>query len=1152
MYHAKLLFCALFIAVCFTQCVSKSKHAKVIELKCEYQSNPIGIAETKPRFSWIIQSDQRGEKQKAYQIIVSSTADLLNKNQGDIWNSGKIKADQSIQVKYAGKQLQSRMKCYWRVRIWDQDGNPTDWSEQAFWSMGLLKKEDWQAKWIGIEDSTPSDSKFILTKKTKDARSLPARMLRREFSANKVVKNATAYVCGLGFFELYINGKKVDDHLMDPGLTDYNKVALYVTFDVTRLIKNDKNCLGVILGNGRFYPPRPDITYGLPRLLLQLELEYEDGTKQTICSNQDWKITADGPILENNEFDGEVYDARKEMNGWDSPDFDDSAWKSAQIVDAPKGRLASQMLEPMRVTEIIKPISVTKLKDGVYIVDMGQNFYGAVQLNVSGPAGTKIEMECAYSLKKDGSLKIEDNRTALATDVYILKGKGKEIWSPRFKGQGFRRVKVTGYPGVPTVDNFSGLVIHSDVKPAGTFECSNELINHIHNNIRWGMRMFLRSAPLDPDRDERQPWLGDPAKDAESEGFNFNVSPFYSKWMRDINYSQRADSTIPDVSMFWTFGNGIEWQSVFTIIPDWIQNFYSDKRVIEYNYEAMKKWVLSMERHSLEDHTSKGTSYGDWCDAYTMDKKGFNKVKTSHALISTAYHYNDCIIMCRAAKMLGRAKDEKLFSELAERIKEGFNNRFFKSDPGIYETESQCSYILPLAFNMVPQQYRAKVISNLRNEIMRNCDGHLSVGLIGVQWIMQVLSDNESSDVAWTIVNQTTRPSWGYMISQGATTIWERWDSNTAEPGMNSEALLILAGNLDAWFYQTLAGINYDTENPGFKQIIMKPTPIGDLKWVKASHKTMYGTITSDWTYNDHDFKWNVTIPANTYATLYIPADSENDVFENGEPVSKSGNIEFIRMENGKAVFNVSSGSYSFKSKTNSVKTHFPKYVHTPIITPLDTLIAFPNKTKVQITCPTEGSEIHYTLDGSIPTEKSAVYRTPFTVEKSTLVRSIAYKQGYEYSGINMSSIDIYNPALNGWNYSYYEGDWNKIPDFTTLKPIKSGKSNFIDPAGLKLRKNQFAIEYNAYINIAVDDEYTFYTISDEGSKLFIDENLVVNNDGIHTPRECLGKIKLTPGKHKIRIEYFEANYAEYLSLSYQTKSMPKQLVPISELFFCR
>jgi len=1147
-------FISIFFLLSFSGCKVKNEKIIIDNLRCEYHQNPIGIDERDPRLSWIINNDQRGEKQKAYQIIVSSTSDLLNEDQGDLWNSGKIKSDQSVQVDYAGKQLESRMNCFWKVRIWDKDGNPTNWSKPALWSMGLLKKGDWQAKWIGSEDSTSSKSSCILTKKAKDASSLPARMLRHEFNLIKKVKRATTYVCGLGFFELYVNGKKVEDHLMDPGLTDYNKVALYVTFDVTAYLKDDKNCMGIILGNGRFFPPRkgnptPTVYYGLPRLLLQMEIEFEDGSKQTIVSDESWKITTDGPILENSEYDGEVYDARKEMEGWCILEFDDSSWKNAQIVQGPKGALASQMLEPMRITERIKPVSVSKSKNGTFIVDMGQNFYGMVQLKVSGPAGAKVEMEGAYSLRKDGSLKTEDNRTAVSTDVYVLKGKGKEIWSPRFRGQGYRRIKVTGFPGVPTIDNFSGLVVNSDVKPTGSFECSSELINRIHKNMCYGMRTFMRSAPLDPDRDERQPWLGDPAKDAESEGFNFNVSPFYSKWMRDINYSQRADSTIPDVSMYWTLGNGIEWQSVFTIVPDWIQNFYSDKRVLEYNYKSMKKWVLAMERYSLADHTSRGTSYGDWCDSYSMDKTGFDMGKTSHSLISTAYHYHDCRIITRAAKMIGKTDDEKLFSKLAARIKEGFNNRFLMSDTS-YESGTQCSYILPLAFDMVPPQYRNKIISNLCDDILRNCNGHLSVGLIGMQWMMQVLSDADKSDVAWTLVNQTTRPSWGYMINQGATTIWERWDTDTRDPGMNSENLLILAGNLDAWFYQTLAGINYDVENPGFKHIIMKPTPIGDLKWAKASHESMYGTIKSEWNVKDQEFDWNISIPANTDATIYVPAENENSVSENGNSAIKTDGFKFIKMENWKAVFNVGAGNYLIKSKIKKIEKKSARYVQMPKITPSDTTIVSPGIANVKLTCPTEGAEIHFTLDGSIPSNKSPIYKEFFVVDKSTIVRAIAYKSGYECSGKSQSTIDIYDPKVNGWNYSYYEGNWIKLPDFKSLKSIKKGKTSDINPSKIEIHNYYYAIEYDAFIDITKEDEYTFYITSDDGSKLFIDRKLVLDDDGIHGPYDVFGKIKLSTGKHKIRIEYFQGNYGAVLSLMYESQNILKQKVPVSRIYY--
>ncbi|HUC85580.1 MAG TPA: family 78 glycoside hydrolase catalytic domain, partial [Candidatus Acidoferrales bacterium] len=727
--------------------MSASALTTVGHLRCEYRLDPLGIDAPKPHLSWIIQSHQVGAQQTACQVLVASSLEALAKDQGDLWDSGKAPSDASINVEYAGRPLTSRQSCYWKVRVWDQAGQPTPWSAPAHWSMGLLNPADWQAHWIGRDEVSPlngaqwiwypegnplesappgtryfrrslslppgrkpvaatciitADDAFELALNgrrvgqggdwkqlvTLDAgaslhpgenlltvtatnvgnaptpaglilklhvefaqgdpldvvsdgrweasldqkqwtpakalgaygispwgdvseaedRRLPARYLRREFEVKKNVTRATAYVCGLGFFDLFLNGKKISDEVMDPALSDYAKADYYVTFDVTRELRPGANAIGAILGNGRFFAPRTGSpistqTFGYPKLLLQLEIEYADGSRTAVVSDDQWRLTTDGPIRANNEYDGEDYDARMELSGWDRPGYDETKWKPVQMVSAPASVLQAQMIEPMRVTEVLKPVAITNPKPGVFEVDFGQNFYGAVRLKARGPRDATVRMVCAYSLLPEGTLKTADNRGARCTDVYTFKGRGTEVWSPEFKGQGFRHVEVTGFPGRPTVDNFDARVIHTDVDPVGEFQCSNELVNRIHSAMRWGMRMFLRSAPLDPDRDERQAWMGDPAKDAESEAYNFNVAPFYTKWMDDVRRSQRSDGSIPDVAMYWVMGEGVEWPGVFTIIPDWMADFYGDDRVAKANYAAMKSWVLAMRRHELPDGT---------------------------------------------------------------------------------------------------------------------------------------------------------------------------------------------------------------------------------------------------------------------------------------------------------------------------------------------------------------------------------------------------------------------------------------------------------------------------------------------------------------------------------------------------------------------
>ena len=770
-------------------------------------------------------------------------------------------------------------------------GDPLDVVTDGQWEAATAPNSSWKAAQVLGANGIAPWGTIDVNDAGADARPLPARYLRREFKITQKVTRATAYVCGLGFFDLFLNGAKVSDDVMDPALSNYTRVAYYVTFDVTDQLKQGANALGVVLGNGRFYAPRLKTpvgtqTFGYPKLLLQLEVEYADGTKTTLVSDENWRLTTNGPIRANNEYDGEEYDARMEMPGWDSAGFDDAKWQQAQVVAAPGGELKAQMIEPMRITQIIHPVGITSPMPGTYIVDMGQSFYGTVRLKASAPAGTQVSMTSAYSLKPDGTLKTADNRSARSTDIYTFKGNGTEVWNPRFKGQGFRRVQVTGFPGTLTVDNFEGLVIHTNAEPVGEFQCSNDLINRIHSAMWWTMGMYMRSAPLDPDRDERQAWMGDPAKDAESEAYNFNVAPFYTKWMDDVELSQRDDGTIPDLAMYWGWGDGVEWASVFTIIPDWFIDFYSDDRVAETHYAAMKTWVLAMRKHELPDGTLKATSYGDWCDTNTMDGKMSENGATPGELVSTAYQYNNCRIVERAAKLFGHPEDEKTFADMADKLKAAFNQKFLDPQTHVYQGGTQCDYVLALKFGLAPDDQRDAIIANLVDSIMVKNNGHLTVGLIGNQWLMQTLTDIGRPDVAWTIATQTTRPSWGYMLSKGSTTIWERWDCDTRDPGMNSEALLIQAGDVDAWFYQTLAGIR--PAAPGFKKILIKPAIVGDLTWVKAHFDSPYGRIISEWKIDGDLLTMEVTIPANTTATIVVPGKN-GDSHEVG-----SGHYEFI------------------------------------------------------------------------------------------------------------------------------------------------------------------------------------------------------------------------------------------------------------------
>jgi alpha-L-rhamnosidase len=1060
-----------------------------IDLRCEHLINPLGIDDINPRLSWKLESTnpkKRNQYQTAYQIVAANSRSALEQKDFNLWNTGQIESDQSTLVPYNGKPLQSHLQCWWKVRVWDEDGNKSEWSQPVFWSMGLLNKKAWAgAKWIGLDEddevgieitdiknanwlwypegnaavdapvatryfrhqiTIPTDRKIKralcffagddvvffyvngasvgvghahpnligvdLTGKLKagvnqlavavtngnvnvpanpagwiasirvefdkgdplviysdknwksvkstsedwqtagftesewvdamelgkagiapwgipwkdkwysEHRRLSGRYVRHDFKIpdGKTVQRATAYTCGLGFFDLFVNGQPIGDQLMNPALTGYDKRALYVTYDITQNIQSGKNAIGVVLSNGRFFAPRlnnpvPMHSYGYPKMIGQIHLEFSDGTEQRIITDESWKINTNGPLRSSNEFDGEEYDARLEMADWNTSGFDDSKWRSVQLVKSPGGQLEAQMIEPIRVTETLKPVQLIQPKPGIWMVDFGQSFYGVVQLKVQGPVGTRITMRTSFNILPDGTLNYTNDRSAKNTDTYTLKGNGIETWNPKFHGNAMRWAQIEGFPGKPTKENFVGLVTHTDHEIVGEFACSNKLINRIYLNARWGTRMQNRSVPMEPDRDERMPWSGHPAKTSESEGWAFNVARFYEHFLHNYRVHQAEDGSMQEIlPPYWLFNSkDIIWPSVATIIPDWYYNFYGDDRPIRDNYEMMKRFVMYHKQKNLKpDYTMDFCNYGDWVDTFSIGANRRNFGATSRPLMGTAYFYNNCRIVERAARILKKTNEEKKFGELADKVYNGFNKRFLDAKSGTYESKTQCSSILPLAFGLVPEKYRQAVVKSLVNDILITHKGHTSVGLIGTQWQMQVLTDIDHPEVAYKIATQTERPSWGYMISKGATTIWERWDTDTQDGGMNGESQKILSGNFEAWCYQTLGGINYDSNNPGFKHIILKPHPVDDLNWARASHKSAYGKIESDWKIKNDEILWRIKIPPNTTATAYIPTTMPDKVYESGRLISQTPDIVKRKPTETRLVVELGPGSYEF------------------------------------------------------------------------------------------------------------------------------------------------------------------------------------------------------------------------------------------------
>ena len=875
---------------------------KPTDLLCEYTENPLGIDVAQPRFSWRLHHSERGRVQYAYQILVASSREKLDENIGDMWDSGKVVSRETVNIEYDGKPLESRRTYYWKVRWWDDKNKVSPFSNVATFEMGLLNPEDWEARWIGGND-----------------------LLRRSFMIEGQVKQARAYISGLGWYELRINGKKVGDRQLDPGLTEYDKILLYSTYDITSYLRKGENVVGVMLGRGRYCKH-----YNAPpKVILQINISLANGDEKIIVTDESWKVSK-GPVVENDIYDGEVYDARLEKEGWDQPGYDDSQLENVTVMDPPGGTLVSQAtFPPIRAVRTLTALNISNPKPCVYVFDFGQNFTGWVRLTVSGPRGTEVKLRYAELLNPDGTINTAPNRGAKATDVYILKGEGTEVYEPRFTYHGFRYVEVTGLPYTPIIDTLKGIVVHTDVKQKGSFLCSNQLINSIHRLVFWSQLSNLMSIPTDcPQRDERLGWMGDAQLSAEEALYNFDMAAFYMKWLRDIRAAQKEDGSVPDVvPVHWLFSELFDpypadpaWGTACITIPWLVYLHYGDKRILEENYETIRKWVDFLAAKS-ENYIVKYSKFGDWVPP------GFQKktLETPGELISTWYYYYDCLLLTKIAHVLGRSDDEEKYACLSEKIKTAFNKEFLKGDHYTFDwrtliTGSQTSNLLPLYLDMVPEEKRETVLNKLLQDIIVDRDSHLGTGIVGTRYLLDTLTKYGYTELAYKIVTQTTYPGWGYMVENGATTLWERWEY-MVESDMNSHNHIML-GSVDAWFYKVLAGINVDPSAPGFEKVIVKPHVAGDLSHVSASVNTIRGLVSSRWARKGGSLTLEVTIPVNSEGKIYVPTIGLKNpiVKESGRVIWKNNRLQNAPPEitSGKKegkyiVFTVGSGSYTFQ-----------------------------------------------------------------------------------------------------------------------------------------------------------------------------------------------------------------------------------------------
>jgi alpha-L-rhamnosidase len=897
-----------------------------VGLKCEYRVDPLGIDERVPRLSWALESEGRGQVQSAYRILVARSEKDLESEEDLLWDSGRVESARSVSVEYEGEgeALRSGSRCVWKVRVWDEASAPSPYSRSAVFEMGLLERSDWKSDWISLGKGPDEDFEPPTGDEYDDLANglAPSPYLRKEFSLARSVRKARLYATARGVYELFVNGKKVGEDVLSPGWTDYDRRVQYQVYDVTPLLAEDGlNILGAVLGDGwysgffGFDPKHRGAHYGArPQLLAQLNVDYEDGSRESVASDASWRCST-GPILHSDLLMGESYDARDEMPGWSEPGFDDSPWYGVKAEEIGDAKLVAQPDEGIRVTEELEAKTVTKPEDGVYVFDMGKNMVGWVRLKVEGEAGRKVTLRYAEALNPDGTIYTTNLRSARAIDRYVLKGEGEEVYEPRFTFHGFRYVEVTGYPGEPQPEAVTGRVVHSATPPTGSFECSNSMVNELQENILWGQRGNFLSVPTDcPQRDERLGWMGDAQVFVRTASFNMDVAAFFEKWMADVEDAQSPEGAFPDVAPLLT-GSGLidlrwgapAWGDAGVIVPWTIYRTYDDRRIVERHYDAMARWMeyLHEANPDLIRKNRMGNNYGDW-----LSPKGDY---TPKHLLATAYWAHDAKLMAEMAEATGRYEDAKEYGSLNERIKGAFNEAYVSPD-GRIEGDTQTCYLLALHMDLLPEDLRPAAAEHLIRTIERE-DWHLSTGFVGVGYLCPVLTEIGHAEVAYRLLLNESYPSWGYTIKNGATTIWERWDGWTEEkgfqsPNMNSFNHYSL-GSVGEWLYRYVAGI--DLGSPGYGRILIRPRPGGGLTHARGEYHSVRGRISSSWKIEDGLFSLEVLIPPNTTATVHVP--SKDDVSEGGRPLGEAGDVELLRAEEGETVLSVGSGRYEFAGR---------------------------------------------------------------------------------------------------------------------------------------------------------------------------------------------------------------------------------------------
>ncbi|MEO1052837.1 MAG: family 78 glycoside hydrolase catalytic domain [Bacteroidota bacterium] len=919
---------ALFSFISCQKSAPTSTNVSVSKLTCEYAENLLGIDEVRPRLSWVISSERNGTKQTAYQILVASDVEKLNEQDADRWNSGKLASGQSSLIRYSGNPLTSRDRCYWKVRVWDENDQPSEWSEPAKWTIGLLKSAEWKAAWISSKFAEVSDKRtsFRSEPQAFDASDSAAIYMRKEIALEKAITRATASITGLGYYELYLNGDKVGDHVLDPLFTDYQRTVHFVTYDVTEHLQHGTNAIGVILGNGFYNLPTQDLfqinraNWKTPqKLLFNLLLEYEDGSSNEIVSDTSWTWSK-GEIVYNSIRGGETIDMNKKQEGWNKTDFDASNWQPVVTVPAPIGALRTQYMPPLRVTQEFSVESMWSPKANTYVFDFGENMTGWVSMKFKGEKGMTAVLDFNEVLNPDSTLNVKHSSGhtwgRFQKGIFISAGGEEEVYEPRFLYHGFRYVQVSGLPYQPSPDDVVAKSVHNDLQSIGTFQSSNERLNQLHAAVRRTLKNSIHSMPGEEATREKMGWTLDGGMETmESYIMNFDAVNSYRKYLQDLIDSQEDDGHIPPIvpTNGWGFNDGTGpfqwddpwWGGTIFYVTEKLYRYTGDTSIVADAYASLKAYLEYVYSTAEDDIVS--WSLGDWLDL-THGSNGWGPGLTPVPQTSTAANYHFSQTLSEYAQMLGKTEDAKVYADHADRIKQKFNDAFLDRETGWYNPNSQTAQAVPLYLGLVPEDMEEKVYARLIDAIKAN-DYHTSVGFLGVKPLLRYVADRGDLDIVYRMVTQEESPGWLHFVKDERSTMGE--NLNAKGYGTSHHPF---ATNIGFWLYAYLGGIQVFQGKAGFDQIVLKPGVQVDLAWVKTSHDSPKGKIVSNWEKIDNEVRYEVLIPANTMAHLILPSNATN-LKVDGDTVDKH---EFVTPITGsKQAYQVASGRYTFYFNLN-------------------------------------------------------------------------------------------------------------------------------------------------------------------------------------------------------------------------------------------